>query len=278
MAIVTFWSEGKKEIGQTSAAVAVATQMAIEHNYKILLISTYNNEEIEKAFFKLQKEKKGLSSLFGNAKKVNIDSGIQGLVKTANSKKLEPRIITNYTKIVFKDRLEILEGYTGLKEDYSEIFRVYPEIILNASMYYDMVIIDLNREIDNEVTRKILEISNVILYGINQKNTSVEQFIKFKENGVLKNKNNVIPYLGKYDRFSKYNSKNIARYIKEGKDMDYISYNTLFNEAFDEGTVADLFLKFKTIKTDEKAIEFLKEVRGISESIIYKIQELEYKI
>ena len=40
MAIVTFWSECKKEIGQTSTAIAVATQMAIEHNYKILLIST----------------------------------------------------------------------------------------------------------------------------------------------------------------------------------------------------------------------------------------------
>ena len=37
MAIVTFWSECKKEIGQTSTAIAVATQMAIEHNYKILL-------------------------------------------------------------------------------------------------------------------------------------------------------------------------------------------------------------------------------------------------
>lgn len=40
MAIITFWSKSKKETGQTMSAVAVATSMAIEHNYKILLIST----------------------------------------------------------------------------------------------------------------------------------------------------------------------------------------------------------------------------------------------
>ena len=45
MAIVTFWSECKKEIGQTSTAIAVATQMAIEHNYKILL-------KLKSAYFK----------------------------------------------------------------------------------------------------------------------------------------------------------------------------------------------------------------------------------
>lgn len=40
MAIITFWSESKKGTGQTMSAVAVATSMAIEHNYRILLIST----------------------------------------------------------------------------------------------------------------------------------------------------------------------------------------------------------------------------------------------
>lgn len=40
MAIITFWSNTKKETGQTMSIAAVATCMAIEHNYKILLVST----------------------------------------------------------------------------------------------------------------------------------------------------------------------------------------------------------------------------------------------
>ncbi len=278
MAIVTFWSENKKEIGQTSAAIAVATQMTIEHNYKILLISTYNNSELATAFWQEQKAKKGIMSIFEGTNKVNIDSGIQGIAKAANSGKLTPNIITNYTKIVFKNRLEILEGFTGNEQDYQEIFKIYPEVISNASMYYDMVIVDLNRNINNEITNKILESSSVIIYGINQKNSSLEQYINSISQGYLKGKKNIVPYIGRYDRFSKYNSKNIARYLKIGKDIGYLSYNTLFNDACDEGTVADLFLKLKTVKTDDKYIDFLNETRNITDRIIYKIQELNLKL
>ena len=38
MSIITFKSDEQKETGQTLSLVATATQMAIEHNYKILII------------------------------------------------------------------------------------------------------------------------------------------------------------------------------------------------------------------------------------------------
>ena len=278
MAIVTFWSEYKKEVGQTAAAIAVATQMAMEHNLKILLISTYNNDELKEAFWQEQKQKKGLAGLFEGKKKVNIDSGIQGLAKTVSSSKLTPEIITNYTRIVFKDRLEVLDGYSSREMEYEDIYKVYPSIILNAHMYYDMVIVDLNRNIENETNKKILETSNLILYGMTQKNSTLNQYVDSKANGFISQKNNILIYLGRYDRFSKYNSKNISRYLKNGKDINYMSYNTLFNEACDEGTVADLFLKLKTIKVEDKNIQFLNEVRKLSESIIYKIEEQKLKM
>ncbi len=274
MAIVTFWSECKKEIGQTSTAIAVATQMAIEHNYKILLISTYDRTDIEKAFWNSEKNKKGLTDLFRNTTKVNIDSGIQGLTKMELSNKLEPNVITNYSKIVFKNRLEILDGYSGKETDYGTIFGVYPEVISKASMYYDMVIVDLNREIDNQTTQKILEMSNVIMYGINQKIETIDNYIE----SPMHNKKNIVTYVGRYDKFSKYNAKNISRYIKNKNEIKFLSYNTLFNDACEEGTVADLFLKLKQIKGEDKNLGLLEESRKISESIIYKIQELELRI
>lgn len=278
MAIVTFWSECKKEVGQTAAAIAVATQMAMEHNFKILLISTYNNDELKEAFWQEQKQRKGLAGLFDEKKKVNIDSGIQGLAKTVSSSKLTPEIITNYTRIVFKNRLEVLDGYSSKEMEYEDIYKVYPSIILNASMYYDMVIVDLNRNIENEINKKILETSNLIMYGMTQKNSTLNEYIESKTKGFIGEKNNIILYLGRYDRFSKYNSKNIARYLKNKKDINYMSYNTLYNEACDEGTVADLFLKLKTVRTEDKNIQFLNEVRKITDTIIYKIEEQKLKM
>lgn len=274
MAIVTFWSECEKEIGQTTTAIAVATQMAIEHNYKILLISTYNTNEIDKAFWNNEKRKRGLSELFSNTKKVNIDSGIQGLAKMELSNKLVPEIITDYSKIVFKNRLEILDGYVGKGTDYNSIMSVYPEIISKASMYYDVIIVDLNRNIKNEYTKRIIENSNIIVYGLNQKLNTIKNFMESE----MQRKKNIVPYVGRYDKFSKYNVKNISRYLRTKEELGYLSYNTLLNDACEEGTVADLFLKLKQIRSEDKNLDLLEESRKITESIIYKIQELELKI
>ena len=40
MAIISFCGSDERETGQTLASIAVATMMAIDHNYRILHIST----------------------------------------------------------------------------------------------------------------------------------------------------------------------------------------------------------------------------------------------
>ena len=39
-----------------------------------------------------------------------IENGIEGIAKIARSNKLTPELITNYTRVVFKDRLEVIFG------------------------------------------------------------------------------------------------------------------------------------------------------------------------
>ena len=205
-------------------------------------------------------------SLFDNSKRVNIDSGIQGLAKVKLSNKLMPENITDYSKIVLKDRLEILDGYAGNEAGYENLLKVYPEIIAKASLYYDIVIVDLNRKIANPNINEIIQNSDVIVYGLNQKLKTINNFLE----SPIQNKNNV--------KFSKYNIKNISRYLKNRREISFLSYNTLLNDACEEGTVADLFLKLKQIKSEDKNLDLLEESRKISESIIYKIQELELNI
>ena len=54
MAIISFWSGESKESAQTLSMVAVATYMAIEHNYRILVIDgTFQDDTLERCFWNI---------------------------------------------------------------------------------------------------------------------------------------------------------------------------------------------------------------------------------
>lgn len=278
MPIITFWTELNKEIGQTAAVIAAATQMAMEHNKKILLTTTYNNQELQDAFWTSSADnKKLISSLLGNQKKVMIDNGISGMAKAMASNRLSPEQIPNYTKTVFKGRLEILPGFNGEEKEYEELKAIYPDAIQRANRFYDVVFVDLNKTM-TDFSKSILDISNIIAYGINQKNKSIEHYVESKESGFISTRNDVIPYIARYDQFSKYSTKNIGRLIHEKKKINVIPYNTLFAEACDEGIVADYFLRVGTIKGEDRNVKFLSDVRNLTEAMIYRLQELQMKI
>lgn len=51
MSVITFWSNGKVETAQTTSLAGLATQLTVEHNYKILLVNTkYNDPTLEECF------------------------------------------------------------------------------------------------------------------------------------------------------------------------------------------------------------------------------------
>ena len=141
MSIITFWSNTKKQTSQTMSLAAIATSMAIEHNYKILIISTiYNDDTLELCFGDLNNNKKLLKKLVKNAN-IAVDNGIEGLSKMAHSGRMTPDIIQNYTNVIYKNRLEILYGYkeakdNSSKEQYMRIREKYKEMQLNFTIWY----------------------------------------------------------------------------------------------------------------------------------------------
>ena len=84
--------------------------------------------------------------------------------------------------------------------------------------------------------------------------------------------------IGRYDSYSKYNVKNITRYMKEKKQLLAIPYNTLYFEACSEGKVIDFFLKLKNIDEADRNRFIANEAIRADEAIIYKLQELQMKI
>ena len=148
----------------------------------------------------------------------------------------------------------------------------YPDLIRKAKQYYDYVIVDLNKE-HGRTVEEIIKESDIIAYGINQKNGNLELYMKSLAEGFLKEKNNVVSYIGRYDRFSKYSTKNITRTLKV-KKINVVPYNTLFAESCDEGLAAEYFMKISTVAGPDRNVDFVNDVREFVNAILYKEQEL----
>lgn len=278
MSVITFWNSGKEQTGKTASMVAVATYMAIEHNYKILLISTGHQDEVlNNCFWKQKKEKKNMG-IFGPNTNTGMGEGIEGLSKEAKTNRLQPENITNYAKIVFKDRLEILQGYAGGKAQYKEIMETYPEIINAANKYYDLVLVDLDKQVEKNIEEEILKNSNLIIANLSQRLTSIDDFMEIRKEKPILSTQKTLILIGRYDKFSKYNVKNISRYMKEKNNISTIPYNTLFFEACEEAKVPDLFLKLRNVDTEDRNGFFLSEVKRVVDNIVYRLQNLQMKM
>lgn len=277
MSIVTFWGNGREQTGKSLSMVAIATEMAIEHNYRILLISTgYKNETLNRCFFMEQKTKKENRGIFGPNTSSVAQDGIEGLVRIMKSNKLSPETITNYTKVVFKDeRLEILPTFTGEFNEYEDIKKMYPDIISLANSYYDLVLVDLDNEVDSYTQEEILKNSNVIVAHISQRLVSIDEFMKLRQEKPILASKKVILMIGRYDKFSKYSIKNISRYMGEKNKVSTIPYNTLFFEAAESAGIPDMFLKLRKLSQDDRNYFFMEEVKRASENIIYRLQDLQ---
>ena len=281
--VITFINNLDEESGKTMSLVAIATYMAINYNEKILVISTTNKEDkIKSCYFEEQQVKKLRLGLFGDrTSTIDTESGIEGIAKMVRSNKLTPEVITNYTRVVFKDRLEIILGYQPKEEkqadiDVTEIDEEYPNLISIAKMYYDRILVDLDNNLSEELRQRIVDHSDLVIVNTSQNLNSIKKLKTKKENSPLLQSSKTLILVGRYDKFSTYNAKNITRFLGEKNQVLTIPYNTLLFEASNEAGVPDLFLRLKRISDiDDRNAIFMQEVKRATENIIYRLQELQ---
>ena len=278
MAIITFCSNETKETGQTMSLAATAAYMAIEHNYKILVISTdFNDLSLENCFWEYDKIRN--ASTIKKDEKVGIESGIEGLIKALISNRTSNEIIRNYSRIVLKDRLDILLApTTKVYQEYIQIAERYTDILQVAKRYYDLIFVDLSKKMPRKVAAEILKLSDILIINMTQRLKTINDFIELRETNDFYQRKNVMLLMGRYDKNSKYNIKNVTRYLKEKKMISVVPYNTLYLEAASEGGIIEFMLKAKNV-TDELDSNniFIKELKKLDENIIFKLQELQMK-
>ena len=273
MSIITFISEDIKETGQSISISAIATAMAIEHNYKILLFSTeFMDKTLENCFWNSNNR---ITGLFTKANVMDVSNGLEGLVRTFASNRASGDTIRSYTKPVLRDRLDILQAPKTVDfKEYMNVSSYFSQIIDVANSVYDIVLVDLSKKIPKQNKDKVLNISDLVVVNFNQNMTSINRFLKLKQNDEFYRKSNVLLNIGRYNPNSKYSNKNVARYLKEKNIPMVVPYNILLADECSEGKIIDYFLKVQRMEGyDNKDTYFVKQLRNTTQSLEYKMQE-----
>lgn len=278
MPIIAFWSDKKKETAQTLSMIAIASYMAVENNSKILMIDTNLNDiTIQSAYFGVEQDaiRKAVQQL--NAGKMDLGAGIEGLSKLITSGKNTPELIADHANVIFKGRLEaILSYHSKVEEDILRVKKSYKDLIKMANQCYDYVFVDLEKGLGDPFVEEILEMSQVIVYNITQRQIDIDDYVRLKSEHPIFKTGKVLPLIGRYDRYSKYTKKNIARAIGEKKDIPAVSYNTLFFESANDGGLGGFFLKFRKslMSSSDRNNTFIDEVSNTVDRLVYKTQEV----
>ena len=278
MSIITFMNNDKKENGQSLSVAAIATLMAIEHNYKILIISTdFNDRTLQECFFDLSKGD-SLKNIFTKSLNTDIANGLEGLIRMFASNRADKSVIGSYTRPILKDRLDMLEPpKTNDYKEYINISTYFSQIADVANSAYDIILIDMSKKMPLENQRKILDLSTLVIVGLNQNQNSMKDFENLKAENEFYRRKNVLLSIGKYNMNSKYTAKNIGRYLKEKNTPVVVPYNILFADHCSEGKILDYFLAIKEYKVGQgKDQYFCTQVRDAVERIDYLRQAQEF--
>lgn len=272
MAIITFWNDGKVETNQSMTIAAVATAIAINYDYKILVVNTkHYDTSLEYAF----ESKNNINSMFSKGK-TDLAMGISGVAKAIASHKTSPEIITNYTRIILRN-LELLTEKKTDEDEFDRYKGYIKDILKLANKYYDLVLVDLEGNIEEQEVKEFIEMSEVNVATLVQNLNVIDDYIKLREkNSIMQDKKWIVS-VGKYDAKSKYTVKNISKYIK-WKNVYGIPYNTMFSMDAPEGKVADYIIRFKRIKPTHVNYEFIKSVDKEAEQIVSMVKEGQRKI
>ena len=173
MAVITFYPCCNKETGNTVAATTFATYIGIKKNKRTLLISTgLNDTTVKESLWVVEQKKR--SGLFGPNTTSMAQNGMEELDRIIRSNRFTPEIITNYTRVALRERLEALMGYVGKEEQYIEIQKDYPQIVSLASKAYENVIVDMDRDLDIQTQIGILNASDVIVATVPQRISDIQ--------------------------------------------------------------------------------------------------------
>jgi cellulose biosynthesis protein BcsQ len=263
--LISFWSPNHGQTGTTSTTIAMATIIALVHNFKILVAhSLYERSTLERCYIKNR------THIQEDLLEIN-DNGLDALKRLARNGRLTPDMISNYTtSLLTNRRLDLLQGvdeHQLLKA--SEDTTLLRQIFNSAKQAYDLVFIDVHSGLSKALTHHIIEDSDLVIVCLNQNMNLLEDYTKEPAYKVLLQNKIVIHSVGLYNGESKYTMKNIKKRYGFDHVMNF-PYNIGFQDACNNSQILDFFMRhtsrnpkgrhFKTMEALFKGAELMIEL------------------
>jgi MinD-like ATPase involved in chromosome partitioning or flagellar assembly len=261
MGQVAFWGPVHGQVGVTTNLIAISTLIGLEYMTKTLISHTHLEMSPLESIFSKEKPNGENSTYDYDAR------GIDALERLARSKRLTPDLVKDHATIILQDRLDLLLGTTKRHEElFANLTDVVPSILAAAKQYYNMSLIDVNSGTKNNLTKTVLDTSDLVVVNLNQNVNVLEKF--FNDKPAFLNGKDYIIVLGQYDKNSKYTVSNIKRGYKCSTPIFTIPHCSGFMDACNDRTVVEFFLKNKNIGSSHDNFFFLSEVRRMAKSVL----------
>lgn len=261
---IVLWSPIPAKVGQTHAAIALATLMAIEEDYSnILIYSQWLSNKISSAYEEYYTLKS--KGVFGNS-----SMGITALTRLGGSNKLTPESIRNYSKPILKQRLDTMYGLNAVtREQFQDLVKNFPSIVQKANEAYDIVWVDSSKGMEKEYIRETLKSADLVICTLSQDITVLDEEIReLNSNEILKEKQKIL-LMCDYESKSRYNIPNIKRKFGIREPIFSIPRNYVFVDCCNDGDVVEGFF-YKNLNAEAKEYNgyFISEVRKVIQQIL----------
>lgn len=267
--LIAFWSPYHGQTGTTSATISLGITMAMTANHKVLLGHThYERSTMERCL---------LPPIPGQDVSVleEENHGLYGLKRLIKHGRLAPEAISNYTTPLLKERrLDLLMGAKARLEVHGDEEALWlHQIFMNASLAYDLVMVDVHSGMNQGLGRHVLESADLIVVCLNQNKWLLEDYFSNRLYKEFIEDPRVIYHIGAMAKGAHLSLKNIRKNYSIDKVVG-VPFDLGFMESANEGRVLEYLLRHNTVSKKQETYPYIQSLKGGSDLILRRLDQL----
>ncbi len=250
--LIAFWSSHHGQTGSSTNLIALSLAIALNEKAKVLVSHSQNGEnQVERAL---------VPDIDTYLEDTLCNYGLEPVLRLTKNGLLSIDNLSDYTIPLLKNNGYDLLAGVRRKMDGTQEKIVYENAFLKAidiaNKKYDYVFVDLASGFVNELSKRIINISDMVVININQNKYLLETIKNSEYIESIRKKS--IFCIGRYDDSIKANKKNIDRKYKLKKVIS-VPYSAQMIDLINRGEVLELFGRNILEKKKERS-KFFDEI------------------
>ncbi len=264
--LISVWSSHHGQCASTTNLIALSLSIALSEKAKVLLShSQYGETQLERAL---------VPDIDNYMQDTLCNYGLEPVLRLCKNALLNTENFSDYTIPLLKNNgYDLLAGIRKNIDGRQEKI-VYENAVIKAleiaNKKYDYVFVDIASGFINDLSKRIMEISDLVIISINQNKYVLEKLRQAEFTSEIAEKS--IYCIGRYDASIKSNAKNIARKYKI-KELITVPYSAQLIDIINRGEILEVFgrniLEKRTVNS-----KFFSELLKSSESLLKKLDKI----